>query len=287
MGVAAPVQHRLGAPGLIVVPLNEMSEQIFTNDEVARFKEFGHVKLEQAFPIKSALAMQDFMWSELKNLNGIDKTDQSTWTNQWRGLNKTGRHGIYKAVESPRMVGAIDQLLGPDSWTKPEGWGGFLVSFPDNVDEPWDVVAEGWHWDGDPAGDLEGVSGLFIFTFYSQVEPGGGGTLIVEGSHRLIVSFFRKLDPDHLPSKQKGLKRRFSRSNPWLEELTGQTPTSHDRVRRLMQEQTAIDSVPIRVVELTGSPGDAVLCHSSIFHARSFNRSDTPRFMRGGGADPL
>ena len=72
------------------------------------------------------------------------------------------------------MVGAIDQLLGRDSWTKPEGWGGFLVSFPDNVDEPWDVVAEGWHWDGHPAADLEGVSGLFIFTFYSQVEPGVG-----------------------------------------------------------------------------------------------------------------
>ena len=58
MGVAASVQHRLGANGLIVVSLNEMSEQIFTNDAVARFKEFGYVKLEQAFPTKSALTMQ-------------------------------------------------------------------------------------------------------------------------------------------------------------------------------------------------------------------------------------
>jgi ectoine hydroxylase-related dioxygenase (phytanoyl-CoA dioxygenase family) len=35
----------------------------------------------------------------------------------------------------------------------------------------------------------------------------------------------------------------------------------------------------VRVVELTGAPGDVVLWHPSLFHAASSNASDRPRFM--------
>ena len=261
-----------------------MTDIVLSREQVRAFEELGYLHVSEAFPRESALRMQDFMWSKLKQLNGIKRTDRSTWTNRWRGLNKTGRHGIYKGIGSPRLIGAVDQLLGPGRWTKPEGWGGFLVTFPQNQEEPWDVTAEQWHWDGDPGRHVDGLSGLFIFTLFSHVAPQGGGTLIVEGSHRLIVSFFRSLAPDRVGRKQKGLKRTFSRSRPWLAELTGQVPDSHDRVRRFMEEAAVIDDLPVRVVELTGEPGDAVICHPAIFHARSFNRSDVPRFMRAGGA---
>lgn len=260
-----------------------MSDPVLSPDDIRSFEERGYVRLPEAFPRDSALTMQDFMWDQLKQLCGIDRHDRSTWTNRWHGLNKTGRHGIYKGVGSPRMLGAIDQLLGAGTWTKAEGWGGFLVTFPQGNDQPWDVTTEQWHWDGGPAQHVGGLSGLFIFTLYSHVAPQGGGTLIVEGSHRLIMSFFRGLDPNRLSGKQKGLKRHFYRSHPWLAELTGQAPDSRDRVRPLMEETTVIDDVPVRVVELTGEPGDAVLCHPSIFHARSFNRAEVPRFMRAGG----
>ena len=84
-----------------------------------------------------------------------------------------------------------------------------------------------------------------------------------------------------------GLKRRFSKSHPWLAELTGQVPNSHNRVQRFMEETTVIDDVAVCVVELTGEPGDAVICHPAIFHARSDNRLDVPRFMRAGGVSKL
>lgn len=32
-----------------------------------------------------------------------------------------------------------------------------------------------------------------------------------------------------------------------------------------------IDGVPVRVVEMTGGPGDAVLWHPALYHSRSFN----------------
>ena len=264
-----------------------MEDPVLTRDEITSFEELGYVHVSQAFPRESALAMQDFMWSELKHLSGIDRVDRSTWANSWRGLNKTGRHGIYKGVSSPRMLGAIDQLLGPGTWTKPAGWGGFLVSPPQVGDEPWDVTAQAWHWDSDPGRHVDGPSGLFIFTFYSHVKPRGGGTLIAAGSHRLITPFFHSLVPHHLGRKQRGLKRRFSKSHPWLAELTGQVPNSHNRVQRFMEETIVIDDVAVCVVELTGEPGDAVICHPAIFHARSDNRLDVPRFMRAGGVSKL
>ncbi len=260
-----------------------MENQCLADEEVSSFEELGYVHLSQAFPPESALTMQEFMWTQLKQLSGIDRTDSATWKKPWRGLNKTGRHGIYKDVNSPRMLGAVDQLLGPRTWTKPAGWGGFLVSFPQDTDEPWDVTTKQWHWDGDPGSQVDGLSGLFIFTFYSHVLPGGGGTLIVEGSHRLVTAYFRNLAHYHIDQKQKKIRLRFCKSHPWLAELTGGVPDSKDRIRRFMEERTIIDDVPVRVVELTGEPGDAVLCHPSIFHARSFNRADVPRFMRAGG----
>ena len=39
------------------------------------------------------------------------------------------------------------------------------------------------------------------------------------------------------------------------------------------------ENIKVRVVELTAEPGDAVLCHPLIVHARSQNASKVPRFM--------
>ena len=72
----------------------------------------------------------------------------------------------------------------------------------------------------------------------------------------------------------------FARSHPWLAELSGKAPDQGDRIRRFMEEGAVVDGVPVRVVELTGEPGDAVLTHPAICHCRSYNCSQTPRFMR-------
>ena len=257
-----------------------MKESIFTSDQINQFEKWGYVHLREAFPRNSALAMQDFMWTQLKQLNGIDRANRSTWGRSCGKLNKTGRHGIYKAVNSPRMIKAIRQLLGHGDWTNPGGRGGFPVSFPEDCDEPWDVVDSGWHWDGDPGLSVDSLAHLMIFTFYSHVMPKGGGTLIVAGSHRLIMPFFDSLRPYHLGRKTKPLKRQFSKSHPWLAELTGAVPSKGNRIQRFMEETTIINDIPVHVVELTGEPGDAVFCHPAIFHATSYNRAKVPRFMR-------
>ena len=47
-----------------------------------------------------------------------------------------------------------------------------------------------------------------------------------------------------------------------------------------MESGAVIEGVPLRVVELTGEPGDMVFCHPLIVHCGSLNRGPEPRFMR-------
>jgi hypothetical protein len=259
---------------------------MLTDQQLKDFDTKGWVRLKQAFAPQAALKMQDFMWEQLGQMHGINRKDPSTWIRHFSGLNKKTRDSVYREVGTPRLFGAVDQLLGKDRWQRPPGWGGFLVSPPDSDEGPWDVINNQWHWDGDPAHQVDGINALFTLTFYSTVEPGGGGTLLLEGSHRLIVPFFRPLGPDRSGFKQKPLKRRFLQSHPFLAELNGYAPDQGDRVRRFMQEGATIDDVPVRVIEATGEPGDALFAHPSILHARSYNRAPEPRFMRVGSIGP-
>ena len=48
---------------------------------------------------------------------------------------------------------------------------------------------------------------------------------------------------------------------------------------REMEDRSVIGGVKVRVVELTGAPGDAVLWHPALLHSRSQNRSDAPKFV--------
>jgi ectoine hydroxylase-related dioxygenase (phytanoyl-CoA dioxygenase family) len=62
--------------------------------------------------------------------------------------------------------------------------------------------------------------------------------------------------------------------------LTGQAPSPADRTAAFMAGETIVEGVPLRVVELTGEPGDMVFCHPVMVHCRTQNRGARPRFMR-------
>ena len=52
-----------------------------------------------------------------------------------------------------------------------------------------------------------------------------------------------------------------------------------DRNRRCIDGDAVIDGVRLKVVELTGGPGDVCVMHSDCFHTKSQNCADTPRIM--------
>ena len=130
----------------------------------------------------------------------------------------------------------------------------------------WEVPRSIWHLDM-PRSRSIGPPGPEMFTFLNKVEPKGGGTLILAGSHRLLN------DVDYLSSK--GVKRKLKR-HAYFRELTGKGDGDRSR---FLEEIGDIDNVPVKVVELTGDPGDVYFIDLRLLHSLGANTSDQPRMM--------
>ena len=130
----------------------------------------------------------------------------------------------------------------------------------------WEVPRNMWHLDM-PRSRSIGPPGPEMFTFLNKVEPKGGGTLILAGSHRLLN------DVDYLSSK--GVKRKLKR-HAYFRELTGKGDGDRSR---FLEEIGYIDNVPVKVVELTGDPGDVYFIDLRLLHSLGANTSDQPRMM--------
>ena len=240
----------------------------------------GYVSLENAFPSEAALAMQDTMWRELNEEFGIARDDRSTWRTPAHDLRRCKNDPAQEAMNTPRLLDACNALLDAGTWRPLTSWGRVLVTFPNDADEPWAVPTEVWHWDCELGENVERVERLTVITFFSEVEARGGGTVIVEGSHRLLQNFFDALTPDERRLGHRTLRKKLLAWDPWLQRLGGLEPTPTDRNRYLMEATHNVRGAPVRVVELTGSPGDAYICHPLTLHATSANHREWPRFMR-------
>jgi len=251
-----------------------------TDEQMGIFERKGYLYLSEAFAPEAAIQLQERMWTELREDFGIDRCDRRTWWQPRQSLHRAKRDPLQCAVASDRLLGAISALLGPVRWRVPSNWGVVLVTFPNPGSGDWSLPTAGWHFDFELHRNVTSLGGLFVFTFFSVVEACGGGTLIVEGSHRLLRQFHAELSPAEQQEPHRLVRRRFLRFDPWLKALTGTGPAPEDRIAYFMQETREVRGVPVRVVELTGKPGDAVLCHPLILHVAAPNQLEVPRFMR-------
>ena len=251
-----------------------------TEEQLVTFESRGYLRLGAAFPPDAALRLQERMWAELREDFRIDRNDRSTWWQPTQSLRRAKRDPLQHAVASERLLGAIATLLGPVHWQVPSNWGVVLVTFPGSNGGEWSLPTSGWHFDFDLDRNASSLGGLFVFTFFSAVAPRGGGTLIVEGSHRLLRAFHSELSLAERRAAHPVLRKQFLRFDPWLKTLTGKGSAPHDRIAYFMNEPREVRGVPVRVVELTGEPGDVILCHPLILHVAAPNHADTPRFMR-------
>jgi hypothetical protein len=247
------------------------SDTILSPDELARFSARGWVRLRSAFPPAAAARMHEFMWEQLRLRHGADPNDPTTWHWSSNGLNRNASNPVYRDVGSPRMRGAITQLLGHSPWKMPDHWGGFLVNAPHGGDAAWRIPTDGWHWDQQPG------ASLFVFTLYAPLGPREGGTLIVDGSHHLIRRFYSS--GTVVGKRKKALTREFNRSHPWLGRLTGVAPCSSDRVAEFTADTVDADGITLRVSEVTGDAGDAILCDGCIYHVAPPRVGPRPRFL--------
>jgi len=130
----------------------------------------------------------------------------------------------------------------------------------------WSVPNDIWHVDIPRLGKL-GVPGLQVFILLDDVDPKGGGTLVLSGSHRLLNT--------SRVMRSKELKRAL-RTEPYFQMLFNNERAPIDRL-----EDTVglVDGVNLEVVELTGASGDVYVMDLRTLHTPAPNSRKTARLM--------
>src|SRR5262245_9996237 len=218
--------------------------------------------------------MRDVVWNELRGRYEIERDDPATWNrHEPTRLRSTKRSPAFAPICSPTVGEVLDSLLGAGCWQRPKHYGNVLVTMP-NTDE-WRVPHKIWHPDFGPTLPRDTLPVVKLWALFDDVEPGGGGTPQLVGSH---LAFGRYLARTHETDYRRA-KFGFLASDPWLQGLTREDG-SPDRNAVYMRAGTEIGGVELRVVECTGKAGDVYITHPWVFHSIASNASHRPRLMR-------
>lgn len=213
--------------------------------QVDNFVERGWTVLSHGFPATVAREVR----RELGKRIGIDLDRPDEWTQPRIWLKETMNEPPYTEALTDRFSSAVDQLVGHGRWELQRYMGWWPVTFPGFPDPPY---GDDWHVEGNFRHHVwspeQAVVNLFCF---STVEPKGGGTLLVEGSHLLVGHLLWEAEPEGLDAEQI-----------WPE------------IRKLLD---AADWPG--VVEVTAEEGDVVLAHPLLFHSANPNLGSRPRVM--------
>ena len=176
---------------------------------------------------------------------------------------------------APALARAVDDVFGPGVWAPIDG-GLAAPNLPGHA-APWTVPHAAWHVDEPTvAGQVAGWA-LLGFVFLDTVEPGGGATVAIAGSHRrlaIVAAERAAAGAATVLTTDDALAEL--RREPWFAALlTVGEPA--DRRRRFMAEPYVSAGIPLRVVELTGEPGDVVLMDPRCLHTISANASPRAR----------
>ncbi len=248
-----------------------------SSQQFAEFDRTGVLRLPGFLSAADAAIMADAVWADLGRRFGARRDRSETWP-------QGGVHQFQDLVRS----GAFDRLaplldlagafLGETACHPAKTWGLPLVTFPTPSAQngAWDVPHAAWHLDL-PASDFRGLlPAIRTFAFLEPVEPGGGGTLYVAGSHQAVLDRARQARRGE-PLRSADMRSALKAEEPWLAALL--QPGGEDRARRFMSAGGTLHGRPVRVEEMTGAPGDVIIMHPAMFHAGAPNGLDRPRMM--------
>ncbi|WP_397423419.1 phytanoyl-CoA dioxygenase family protein [Phenylobacterium sp.] len=242
--------------------------------QLAQFQSQGVVKIDGLLSLQGVADARHAVLRRMEALglwgNGkwrLDHVERPQWpaTGLKPARDIGHRHPELEAlIDEPAVRIAVEHLSGGGPfdrkvWPRPQ----ILASLPNAP--PWSLPG-GWHVDA-PRLASRLSPGLQLFAFLEPVEPRGGGTLVVAGSHRLLNA------GRHL--KVKAITSALG-AEPFFRQLfDSQSKLACPAVL----PEGRVEGVPLKVMELTGQPGDAWLMDLRILHAAAPNGSDRPRLM--------
>jgi hypothetical protein len=253
-----------------------MVTRVLTEEQRSDYQHRGVTRLLGAVDADAAQGMAERVWGLLAERLGIDRDTRGPRIVGASKANSLKKAGAFNAMASPRIRGALDELLGAERWVEPEPWGQLLFTLP--MPGTWFLPSKSWHLDFPAPGDLAGLAGAQVFVFLEPSQHQGGGTLCVEGSHTLIGRR-RETDGARKEGRSKHMRQALVSSVPWMRDLTENTGTPDERIERFMRHTTEFEGAALRVAEMTGEPGDAWIMHPWLLHASSPNTGGNARMM--------
>ena len=220
---------------------------VLTDDQIHEFVTDGFIRLDAAFDAFLASQCVAELWSALD----ADPDDVRTWTQPVMRVFGTSSPGLVEAVNAPRLLAAIDDVVGVGLWpTRTGGYGTFPVRFS-SVEDPGDT---GWHIDGSfgefPTYKVNFASrgrALLLLMLFTDVGLADAPSRIKVGSHLDVARALSAAEPEGVSF-----------------DVAVRAPEALDRP----------------TVHATGSAGDVFLCHPFLVHAASWPHSGTtPRFI--------
>ncbi len=250
---------------------------MLTDYQRDRFASTGIVKFNSLLSEAATRRAQDAIKSRFKALGlsrdgdwTIESKPRLPWPDKGYKAKAIGNKvkEIERLLDEPGIKQTAKEILDCDEFSddifkRPQ----ILVTFPNKGQ--WFIPCDGWHVDIPrlATGTRAGVQAFFLL---SRINPQGGATLNVSGSHLLLndSGFVRSRDV------VKTLK-----TTPFFSHLMSKDHASIDQFHELEGSGGSNEDTDLRVVELTGSPGDVYFMDMRVIHSASPNMSDDPRVM--------
>jgi hypothetical protein len=223
--------------------------------EIQQFIQEGFVRLDRAFPRTLADEGRAILWRDLP----CNPDDPATWTRPVIRLGYYGDEPFKRAVNTPALHAAFDQLIGKRRWYPRADLGTFPVRFP-SPDDPGDA---GWHIDVSFPAETSDPNEKQDFSSWRA-------NITSRGRALLMLFLFSDIGERDAPTRIKmGSHRDIAR----LLEPAGEAGASHwtpDELAPALKRPEAL---------AVGEAGTVYLCHPFLLHAAQMHQGAKPRFM--------
>ncbi len=150
--------------------------------------------------------------------------------------------------QSKKLLSVLDQIHGSSKKWKwlygaEKGLGWIHLRYPFSTKKEWSKPTQGWHLDGIIDNKINPHQSVIILPLITKINPGGGGTAILPGSHKLINEWILKSNNkiDLFSFIYKQVKRNFR-----------------------------------DIFEINGNAGDILILHPHLIHSSSENLINQP-----------